>query len=119
MTMSTPSSEIFAQRLKEARELRGLSQTELAKRSNLQPSAISHFETKTRRPSFENLRKLADALDVTTDYLLGRVDDAQALGAADKLHRHINELSIEDRSHAEDMLELLAKRARERRKQED
>ena len=40
-----------------------------------QASAISHFETGTRKPSFDNLRRLADALDVTTDYLLGRVKD--------------------------------------------
>ena len=37
-------------------------------------SSIAHFETGTRKPSFESLRRLAIALEITTDYLLGRVD---------------------------------------------
>lgn len=64
----------FPIRLKEARDLRELSQVELAGRAGLQPSAVSHFETGGRKPSFNNLMLLADALQVTTDYLLGRTD---------------------------------------------
>ena len=52
-----------------AREMRGLSQAELGKKAQLQPTAISHFETGGRAPSFDNLRRLADALNVSTDYL--------------------------------------------------
>ncbi len=118
MSESTPPSEIFSERLKSARELRDLTQSELAKRSGLQASAISHFETRARKPSFDNLKRLADALDVTTDFLLGRVDDPHALGAADTLHRHIDQLSADDKELAEDMLETLAKRAKSRRERE-
>jgi len=64
----------FPNRLKEARDLRGLSQVELSGRTGLQPSAVSHFETGGRKPSFDNLMLLAEALQVTTDYLLGRTD---------------------------------------------
>lgn len=49
-----------------------MSQAELAKSAGLQPSHVSHFETGRRAPAAENLRALADALGVTTDYLLGR-----------------------------------------------
>ena len=52
-----------------------MSQGDLATKSGLQPSAISHFETGNRSPSFDNLKRLADALTVTTDYLLGRAED--------------------------------------------
>ena len=45
---------------------------ELAERTGFHPSAVPHFETGQRAPSFDNLKRLADALDVTTDYLLGR-----------------------------------------------
>ena len=72
------SDSPFPGRLKEARDLRGLSQAELAGRSGLQPSAVSHFETGGRKPSFDNLMLLADALQVTTDYLLGRTDVVSA-----------------------------------------
>src|ERR1051326_6691782 len=104
MVESSKSKDLFPERLRVARTTRELSQEGLAKRARLQASAISHFETGTRKPSFDNLRRLADALDVTTDYLLGRVTDAQALAGADKLHRHLDRLTTEDREVAEEIL---------------
>ena len=58
-----------------SREARGLRQSELAERAGFQPSAVSHFETGRRAPSFDNLTRLADALGVSTDFLLGPVDE--------------------------------------------
>lgn len=109
--MSTGSSEIFPVRLRAAREQRGLNQGELAQRSGLQASAISHFETGTRKPSFDNLRRLADALDITTDYLLGRVADFKDLAGADQLHRHYSAMTTDDRDTAEKMMALLAQKS--------
>lgn len=119
MSQSTPPpnpSVVFPERLRTAREYRGLNQAELATKAGLQPSAISHFETGTRKPSFDNLHLLADALDVTIDYLLGRVTDFKALAGADQLHRHYDELSGSDRKMADDMITMLAARAKERDK---
>jgi len=59
-------------KLKECRDALGWSQAQLARYAGLEPSAISHFETGRRTPSIANLIKLADALTVTTDTLLGR-----------------------------------------------
>ena len=114
MSESSPPSHVFPERLRAARELREFNQSKLGDRAGLQASAVSHFETGARKPSFENLKRLADALDVTTDYLLGRVDDPAGLAGAEKIHRHLGELSGSDRKTAEDMIELLARRARER-----
>ena len=105
---------MFPGRLRAAREKRGLNQGELASRAGLQASAISHFETATRKPSFDNLRRLADALDVTTDYLLGRVTDSQVLAGADKLYRDLDRLTANDRDIAKDFLEMLADKAGDR-----
>jgi len=105
---------VFPGRLRAAREKRGLNQGELASRAGLQASAISHFETATRKPSFDNLRRLADALDVTTDYLLGRVTDSQVLAGADKLYRDLDRLTANDRDIAKDFLEMLADKAGDR-----
>jgi transcriptional regulator with XRE-family HTH domain len=81
----------------------------------LQPSAISHFETGSRKPSFDNLRRLADALSVTTDYLIGRVDEMEAVATdvatADRMHRHLNQLTGEDLDFAELFLQSLADKA--------
>ncbi len=58
--------------LKNCRQEKNLNQTELAQKTSLHQTAISHFEAGSRKPSFDNLIKLADALEVTTDYLLAR-----------------------------------------------
>jgi len=109
------TQNIFPKRLQEARNSRDLSQDELAKRTNLQPSAISHFETGTRKPSFDNLRKLADALEVTSDYLLGRTDDPSGVIEGDTLYRDYQNLSANDREIARDFMASLAKRSKERK----
>lgn len=67
--------EILPQRLKQAREKRGLTQRQLAALLNVSPSTIALYETGDRKPDPAMLRRLADALDCTADYLLGRVDD--------------------------------------------
>jgi transcriptional regulator with XRE-family HTH domain len=116
MSASTPPSAIFPERLRSAREYRGLTQGQLAERANLQPSAISHFETGARKPSFDNLRLLADTLDVTTDYLLGRVEEFKSLAGADKLHRHYENLQQEDRKFADELITLLANKSKNKDK---
>ncbi len=114
---SLPSpAVVFRERLRTAREYRGVNQSQLAEKASMQPSAISHFETGTRKPSFDNLRYLADALDVTTDYLLGRVEEFKALAGADKLHRHYEALDGSDRKMADDLIMMLAKRAEDKGK---
>ncbi len=106
----------FSVRLKNARELKEMSQGDLAKKSNLQPSAISHFETGKRKPSFDNLRSLADALDVTTDFLLGRTDNPAGLAEPDQLHRHMQRMTESDKNIAMDIIERLAERSSEKKK---
>src|ERR1700729_2325506 len=110
MAESSSPNDIFPTRLRKARELRDLNQGTLAEKAGMQASAISHFETGNRKPSFDNLRRLADALDVTTDYLLGRTDDIAGPATADKMHRHYDNLSDADRGLADEILDILQKR---------
>jgi transcriptional regulator with XRE-family HTH domain len=106
-------SKIFAERLRTARDMRKLSQGDLAEKTGFQPSAISHFETEGRSPSFDNLKRLADALNVTTDYLLGRTDHPALSGPAlDKMARHAEHFTDEDLRALENMAEALAKKNR-------
>ncbi len=109
------SQNIFPKRLLEARNSRDLSQDELAKRATLQPSAVSHFETGTRKPSFDNLKRLADALEVTADYLLGRTDDPGAIIKGDTLYRDYKNLTADERDIARDFMATLAKRSKKRK----
>jgi len=104
-------SDIFSERLRAARELRNMSQTDLAKAAKLQPSAISHFETGRRSPSFANLKALADALKITTDYLIGRSDQPNISNAvSSKLMRNAEKMSAEDLQTLESMADLMAKK---------
>jgi DNA-binding XRE family transcriptional regulator len=59
------------QRMTTSRHALGLSQEQLAKKTGLAPAAISHFETGARKPCFDNLLKLTNALGVSADYILG------------------------------------------------
>ena len=58
--------------LRKFRKLRGMTQTQMGARSAVGAASISHFETGQRTPTIETLIKLADALNVTVDVLLGR-----------------------------------------------
>ncbi|MEL7631808.1 helix-turn-helix transcriptional regulator [Pectobacterium aroidearum] len=67
----------FAQRLRDLRRQKGLSQSELGKLADLHYTHIGRFERGTSRPGGDTLKRLADALDVTGDYLLeGARDEA-------------------------------------------
>jgi transcriptional regulator with XRE-family HTH domain len=112
---SREAADIFKERLKAARDLRGLSQTQLAADSGLPPSSVSHFESGARKPSFDNLKRLATALKVTTDYLLGRSDVPDASGAVGRLHRNQHKLSSEDLKLTEQFVDMLLKRDAEKK----
>ena len=104
-------SDIFAERLRAARELRKMSQSDLAEKTGLLPSAVSHFETGRRSPSFANLKALSDALRVTTDYLIGRSDAMNVSSSvAMKLLRHAEKMSDEDLDTITRMAEMMARK---------
>ena len=73
---SMPKPSLFGTRLAEVRGIRGLTQQQLADAAGVPAAVISHFETGVRSSaSADNLVKLADALHVSVDYLLGRTED--------------------------------------------
>lgn len=91
---------VFPVRLREVRESRGWNQAELAQRASMQPSAIAHFEAGRRKPSFDNVRRLAKILEVSADYLMG-MESAVAF-------RNEELLSTMDRQYIQDMIDRLA-----------
>ncbi len=71
----TPSGDLsraLAANLRALREVRGLTQAELGLRAGIAAASISHFETGQRTPSLESTVKVAEALGVSVDTLLGR-----------------------------------------------
>lgn len=59
-------------RLKELREAKGWNQTDFAARMGVKPSAVGHWESGRRTPSWENAMQIADTLNVSLDDLAGR-----------------------------------------------
>lgn len=66
--------EVFAERLKELRIEKGLSQNQLAKATGLTHAAISRWESGLRQPTAAAIITLAKFFGVTSDYLLGLED---------------------------------------------
>lgn len=98
------NSDSFAERLKKSRETRGLNQTELAAMTKLQPAAIGHFEKKRRKPSFANIRALSKALNVSSDYLLGRT---LTMEGSTTIFRGEENLTDSDRNHIQMMIDVM------------
>ncbi len=67
--------EVFAARLKELRTLRQLSAYSIAFRLNITKQSVHTWETKKTLPSADKLVELADLLDCSIDYLVGRSED--------------------------------------------
>lgn len=66
---------MLCKRLEWLVKFRGIKVTELADAAGVKPKTVYAFMRGDIFPSIESLNNLAEALNVSTDYLLGRVDD--------------------------------------------
>lgn len=112
-----PSPTEFGQRLKQVRERRGLTQDQLARKAGLTAVQISHFETGVKpSASAVTLVKLADALSVSIDFLLGRTAELQAVGgAAAVVLRNLGDASSSTIETVAEIAKSLAQRDRKER----
>ena len=62
--------DLIAQKIKTIRSKKRISQTELSKRTHLHRNTISNFENSKRNPRVNDLKKIANALDVSIEELL-------------------------------------------------
>jgi transcriptional regulator with XRE-family HTH domain len=75
-TVKAKDEAQFGDRLRELRKQRSLSQTELGELVNLHFTNISRYERNLSQPGAETLKKLAECLGVSSDYLVaGTVED--------------------------------------------
>lgn len=86
-------------RIAQLRKQKGWSQTELAKNIEASREAIGKYERNEAVPSVETAKKIADAFNVTLDYLV----DETAASSFDKQTvnriKSIEQLNPEDKSH--------------------
>jgi transcriptional regulator with XRE-family HTH domain len=64
-------TETLGERLVRLRKERGFTQVELAKKIGITQVLVSDYERERLRPHYEMIIRLAQALEVTTDQLLG------------------------------------------------
>ncbi len=81
------------QRIREVRQARGMSQVELARLLGVTKQSISNWENDNIQPSIEMLVKLARALSVSADYLLG-LEERQILDVSGLSSQTIGHLQL-------------------------
>lgn len=86
---------MLAERIRETRIARGMSQVELAKRLRVTKQSVSNWENDNIQPSIEMLKKLTASLSVSADYLL-ELDDRQYL--------EVSGLTLEQLSHIQQII---------------
>lgn len=65
----------FAERLKILRKQVKLTQAQIAEKINISQQAYASWERGVKRPTQDNLVKIAQVLNVTVDYLVGNSDE--------------------------------------------
>ena len=87
-------------RIKEIRQEKNLSQTDIAKALGVTRQAISLYEKGDREPKLEMWEKLADFFNVPVDYLLGISKDRSTLT--------IDDLNTEEQEAYERITDMLS-----------
>lgn len=82
--MSTYDLNIFAGRIREARASRGLTLQALADKLGTSTSTIANYERGKNGPKPHNLLKIAEALNTSRDYLVGRSDSDKSTDQVDE-----------------------------------
>ena len=65
----------FSERLKDLRKQAGLTQVDVAERLGISQPAYASWERGAKKPTQENLVKIAQVLNVSVDYLVGNSED--------------------------------------------
>lgn len=65
----------FPERLTLQRKKKGFTQKVLAKNVGVEPNTVYKWESGLASPSNASMKRLAFALDTSTDYLMGETDD--------------------------------------------
>lgn len=66
------NTSLLGQRIRSARQDKGMDLSVLAERVEITPESLGHIERGIRKPSLSTLILIADELDVSLDYLTGR-----------------------------------------------
>jgi transcriptional regulator with XRE-family HTH domain len=115
-----PNASAIGRRIKEAREKLGFNQARLATEADITPAAISQIESGDRTPSTPILRRLATALQVSADYLLGSTDKSELKDmlqdqSVQKFFRGFQDLNETDKQFIQKQIDLLRSQSKSKK----
>lgn len=104
-------------RVAQLRKQCGMSQTDLAKVVGVSYAQLGRYETKGTQPPAEVLKKIAEALGTTVDYLISGDKDEKAqatLRDAELLQqfRAVEQMNEKDKSTIKDIIDAFIKRSK-------
>jgi len=100
-------------RLRLARERRGLSQKEVAEQAGAFISNLSCYEKGKRAPSLELFVAIARVLGVSTDYLLGSLEEYSAEEEIREIVNNLQQLPPQDRQLLAAVIRLVVRPSQE------
>lgn len=95
---------MFAERLKELRKSKNLTQLEFAKTFHIASGTVAMWETNKRQPDADTIKKVANFFNVSVDYLLGEELDSEEIANARSVTKQLYERQNPDISTIETML---------------
>ena len=88
---------MIGSKLKKLRTEKGLTQSELGKKASVSYIQIGRYEKNTSKPSSKVIKKLADALDVSTDYFLEDLETKKiGFKEIDPIYNELRTLIVDD-----------------------
>lgn len=87
---------MFAERLKELRKEKNMTQVQLAEALGVSKGTIAMWEIGKREPNFETLNRLSDIFDKRIDYILGYSNDASSPQFTEEDIDQIGRWEVED-----------------------
>ncbi|MDF2595675.1 MAG: transcriptional regulator [Clostridia bacterium] len=102
--------DVFKERLLEQLKKSGVTQQELAFKTEITPATISRYITGKRKPTGENVNRIAKELGISADYLLGITNNPIAnndqvnVGSKQKLFDYLKD---KDEDYAELVLDII------------
>jgi transcriptional regulator with XRE-family HTH domain len=115
--VSRADNDGFGDRLRRFRKAKGLTQTELGDLVGISQRLVTYYETQGGNPPADVLARLSEALDVSTDVLLGLAtpNDPRASAAPETLRlwrrlRRIEDVPPQDQKTILKMIDALADR---------
>lgn len=110
--------EILSERLHNLLEELDMSQAELSKRSSVTEATISNFLNCKQLPKLEVVSKIADVLNVSVDYLLGKTNvrqiasDTMQIAASTKNGIDLSDISDEDKNTIMNIIKMARKKGK-------